>query len=144
MTTHRGVKPILGTAQRINLALNAKVNSSSNFSPETKATYAVDENNGTLWIGGKSEEEWIVVDLDRTKQFSTIEIYPEYPIYTYQYKMDISEDGKQWTNIKNEMNNTQNGSPFEIQKKTKARFVRITMPNREKGPRPGIWEIKIY
>ncbi|MGV8963636.1 MAG: family 43 glycosylhydrolase [Candidatus Saccharimonadaceae bacterium] len=144
LTTHRGVKPIVGTAQRINLALNAKVNSSSNFSPETKATFAVDENNGTLWIGGKSEEEWIVVDLDRTKQFSTIEIYPEYPIYTYQYKMDISEDGKQWTNIKNEMNNTQNGSPFEIQKKTKARFVRITMPNREKGPRPGIWEIKIY
>lgn len=144
LTTHRGLQPIATRTERQNLAFNALVQSSSDLSAETKVAYAVDENNGTLWIGGKANEEWIIVDLQKTEQISTIEIYPEYPIYTYQYRVDISDNGKQWTNIKDAMNNTQNGSPFEIKKEVSAQFIRVTMPNSEKGPRPGIWEIKVY
>lgn len=144
LTTHRGIKPIKETKQRNNLAFNASVQSSSDFRPETKTAFVVDENNGTLWVGGEAAEEWITVDLNKAEQITSIEIYPEYPIYTYQYKVDISDDGNKWTNIKSETNNKQNGSPIEIQKNINARFVRVTMPNSDKGPRPGIWEIKIY
>lgn len=144
LTTHRGLQPIATRTERQNLAFNALVQSSSDLSAETKVAYAVDENNGTLWIGGKANEEWIIVDLQKTEQISTIEVYPEFPIYTYQYRVDISDNGKQWTNIKDAMNNTQNGSPFEIKKEVSAQFIRVTMPNSEKGPRPGIWEIKVY
>jgi len=47
-------------------------------------------------------------------------------------------------NGKDELENTENGSPIVIKKNVNARFIRVSMPNIEGSPRPGIWEIKLY
>jgi hypothetical protein len=103
-----------------------------------------DENNGTLWVGGKSAMEWISIDLGKKETISEIDVYTEFPIYAYKYKIDISDDGKDFTILKDGLDNTEIGSPLVIKGNIKTRFIRVSMPNIEKSQRPGIWEIKIY
>ncbi len=144
VATQKGVSPLSKTNSKKNLALNASILSSSDLDTVCKAAYAVDENNGTLWIGGTSPEEWLMIDFQKITPISAIEVYPEFPIYVYKYMIDVSDDGKQWTTVKDGMENTENGSPFGITKNINARFVRVTLANNKSTPRPGIWEIKIY
>lgn len=144
VATHNSPWLIAKSNERTNIAFNAKVQSSSELGDSCKASFVNDENNGTLWIGGKSAEEWIMIDLEKNKPIREIEVYTEFPIYAYKYKIDISENGKDWTMLKDGMDNTKNGSPIVIKKNLNARFIRVSMPNAEGSPRPGIWEIKLY
>jgi arabinoxylan arabinofuranohydrolase len=143
VATHKGISfPF--TNKEKNIAFGAKTKSSSDLDTVCKATYATDENNGTLWIGGKSANEWLQVDFERTVFIERIEVFTEFPIYPYQYKIEISGNGKDWTNVDDGMKNTKIGSPIVVQKKLQAGFVRVTMANNKKGPRPGIWELKVF
>ncbi len=144
ITTHKGAWPVTNTNERKNIAFNAKVQSSSDLDISCKASYVNDENNGTLWIGVKAAIEWIVIDLEKKETISEINIYTEFPIYAYKYKIDISDNGKDWVTLEDKMDNAEIGSPIVIMRNFKTRFIRVSMPNAEKSPRPGIWEIKVY
>ena len=62
VTTNRGLAALKDAGQKVNLAFNARVTSSSDLdSSVTSAKNAVDENNATLWIGGNYAQEWITV-----------------------------------------------------------------------------------
>ncbi len=144
VSTHKGVWPIFQIDERKNLALNAKVESSSDLDICCKAGYVNDENNGTLWIGGKLAIEWITIDLEKKQSVSEIEVYPEFPIYPYKYKIDVSDNGRDWTTLRDGMHNTEIGSPIVVKGNFNTRFIRVNMPNNEGSPRPGIWEIKVH
>ena len=128
-----------------NLAFGEKVTSSNDLdSMVTNAKFAVDENNGTLWIGGKYAQEWIQLDLGVIKSFNEIQIFPEFPIKAYQYKIEISEDNKDWKLAANQWENVKIGSPMVSNLKIRARYIRIVLRNEKQNTRPGIWEVKVY
>ncbi len=143
VTTHKGTLPTV-ERERINVAFGAKVKSSSDLDSVTKASYINDENNGTLWIGGKTDEAWVSIDLGSVMPVQRIEIFVEYPIYAYAYKLEISDNGKDWKTVDDQNENKKIGSPMVLDKKLNARFVRVIMPNKKGTPRQGIWELKVY
>ncbi len=143
IATNKGIS-LPATSKEKNIAFGAKVYSSSDLDTVCKAAYANDENNGTLWIGGTAPEEWLQLDFEKSIAINKIEVYPEFPIYAYHYKIDISDNGTNWKTVDDGMENNTIGSPVKVQKKMQARFVRITMANNKNLPRPGIWEIKVF
>ena len=143
LTTHKGTLPKVDS-KRKNLAFDAKATSSSDLDTICKASYVNDENNGTLWVGDGTESEWVVLDFEREIPIEEIEIYVEYPIYSYSYKIEISKNGNDWKIIDDQINNTKIGSPMVLQQKVKTLYLRVTMKDNKIAPRPGIWEIKVY
>lgn len=144
LTTHMGSLPVSGRS-RINLAYGTKSMSSSDLDTLTRAGFANDENNGTLWVGqGSTESDWLAIDLGKPVAIQQIEISVEYPIYPYAYKLAVSDDGENWVTIDDRMDNTTVGSPMRLEQQLTTRFIRVTMANSERGPRPGIWELKVF
>nr|WP_294894402.1 family 43 glycosylhydrolase [uncultured Pedobacter sp.] len=145
VTTHRGVGTLQSVKTEPNLAFGAKVTSSSDLDTVvTKAKFAVDENNGTLWIGGKYAQEWLQLDLGEVKLFNQIQLFTEFPIKAYQYKIEVSEDHKIWKLADDQWENTKIGSPIVSSLKYKARYIRVILRNEKQNTRPGIWEVKVY
>ncbi len=145
VSSHKGVGALKDASSKINLAYTAKTTSSHDLdSVKTQSKYAVDENYGTLWIGGKYAQEWLMLDLGVVKSFKEIQIFPEFPLKSYQYTIEISEDNKTWKLADNQLENDKIGSPLVSNSKFYARYVRITMQNKPKGIRAGIWELKIF
>lgn len=137
-----------------NLALGAKVTASSYYDEWFKPEYAVDDNNGTLWkarhtnwdaASGQHNEEWLLLDLGKTRKFNEIWTQFEYPTFFYQYKLETSIDGKTWTVYANRTDNTMQGSPMIDKGSCKARYVRLTITDTQKnGHMPAVWNIKVW
>jgi arabinoxylan arabinofuranohydrolase len=145
VTTHRGIGELQPVKMKSNIAFGVNSISSSDLdSVATKAKFTVDENNGTLWIGGKHTQEWLQLDLGAIKSFNEIQIFTEFPIKAYQYKIEVSEDNKDWKLADNQWENTKIGSPMVSQSNFKARYIRIVLRNEKQNTRPGIWEVKVY
>ncbi len=145
ITTNKGVGILKNEDKKINLAFNCTVTSSSNLDTEvTAAKYAVDENNATLWIGGKYAQEWLQLDLGAVKVINELQLFPEFPIKAYQYEIEVSEDNKTWKLINNQWENTNIGSPLITHTKLTIRYIRITLRNEKDNTRPGIWEVKVF
>lgn len=159
--THRGVDFLKkGESKLENLALDAKVNSSSSYHlvsdrtrySETGYNYlyraenAVDNNNGTLWKAASARlPQYITIDLGMEKDFSRICTEFEYPTYYYQYKIETSTDGKRWSLFADKTQNRVCGCPMIDDKSVLARFIRLTITGTEKtGVIPAIWNIKVY
>jgi beta-xylosidase len=143
VSTHKGIEPIIPIDSK-NLALEARATSSSTLNAITKSANVNDENNGTLWIGMPSEEAWVQLDFDQEIQATRVEIYPEFPIYTYPYHIETSKNGQDWENVKDAMDNVAIGSPLFLEKKMKMRYLRVYFSTPDNTPRPGIWELKVY
>ncbi|MBC7617308.1 MAG: family 43 glycosylhydrolase [Pedobacter sp.] len=145
VTTHKGVGALKAFPTRKNWAFGAKINGSNDLdSVVTPGRFAVDENNGNLWIGGKYAQEWLQLDFGAVKSFNEIQIFPEFPIKAYQYKIVVSEDNRDWKLAENQWENKKIGSPLVSSAKFKARYVRVILRNEKQNSRPGIWEVKVY
>lgn len=144
-STNRGVGALKTADTKINLAFNCKVTSSSDLdSSVTSAKNAVDENNATPWIAGSYAQEWIMLDLGSIKSFNEIQIFPEFTIKSYQYKIEISNDNLTWKLAEDQWENKKIGSPLITSAKFGSRYVRVTLRNEKTNPRSGLWEIKIF
>ena len=134
-----------------NLAYGAKVTASSYYDDWFKPEYAVDDNNGTLWKarrtnwdGGK-HNEWLQIDLGKPTKFNEVWIQFEYPTFFYQYMIETSTDGKEWSVYADHTANTQQGSPMIDRKKTKARYLRISITDTQKnGHMPAICNVTVW
>ena len=135
-----------------NLALNAKVTASSYYDEWFKPEYAVDDNNATLWKArntnwgqGKHQDEWLQIDLGKPQKFNEVWMQFEYATFFYQYKIETSLDGQQWTLFTDRTNNTMQGSPMIDKGAAKARYLRITITDTQKnGHMPAIWNVKVW
>ena len=138
------------TAQ--NLALGAKVTASSYYDDWFKPEYAVDDNNATLWKAAKCNwgskerhDEWITIDLGKAQKFKEVWTQFEYATFFYQYRIDTSVDGQQWTLYADRTNNTMQGSPMIAKGIANARYIRITITDTQKnGHMPAIWNVKVW
>ena len=134
-----------------NLAFGAKVTASSYYDEWFKPEYAVDDNNGTLWKAHhtnwdpQKHDEWLQIDLGKVMKFNEVWTQFEYPTFFYQYKIETSVDGRIWTMFADRTDNTMQGSPMIDHKKTKARYLRITITDTQKnGHMPAIWNVKVW
>ena len=129
-----------------NLAFGAKVTASSYYDEWFKPEYAVDDNNATLWRARQCHgDEWISIDLGEVKKFNQVWTQFEYTTFFYQYKIETSVDGTNWTLYADKTDNTRQGSPMIDQGECKARYIRITITDTQKnGHFPAIWNVKVY
>lgn len=138
-----------------NLAYGAKVSASSYYDEWFKPEYAVDDNNATLWKAAKcnwdsqkpgtQHGEWLQIDLGKVQSFNEVWTQFEYATFFYQYKIETSLDGQNWTMYADRTGNTMQGSPMIDQGKTKARYLRLTITDTQKnGHMPAIWNVKVW
>ncbi len=135
-----------------NLALGAKATASSCYDDNFRPDYAVDDNNATLWKArntnwgtGSHHDEWLQIDLGRKMKFTEVWTQFEYATFFYQYRIETSLDGKQWTLYADRTNNTMQGSPMIDKGKAKARYLRLTITDTQKnGHMPAVWNVKVW
>ena len=140
------------SGKQANLALGAKATASSYYDEWFKPDYAVDDNNATLWKasranwdGGTRHDEWLQIDLGKVQRFNEVWTQFEYATFFYQYKIETSVDGLQWTLYADRTSNTMQGSPMCDTGKAKARYLRITIADTQKnGHMPAIWNVKVW
>ncbi|MCR4810177.1 MAG: family 43 glycosylhydrolase [Prevotella sp.] len=166
--THHPRLPEAGIQKERNLAFGASVTASSYYDDSFKPDYAVDDNNATLWkaagtnwstpqspnspsphLLNSHHDEWLQIDLGRPQKFSEVWTQFEYATFFYQYKIETSLDGRQWTLFADRTRNTMQGSPMidraPSSKTTKARYLRITVTDTQKnGHIPAIWNVKVW
>lgn len=144
--SHRGIgalAPLSNTSP--NIALGAKVSASSFYDDNFKPEFAVDDNNGTLWRPAGMGQEWIELDLGKTLPIETVMTQWEYGTQFYQYLIETSVDGNNWTVFADKRDNRLAGSPMVDFGDTKARYIRITFTGGQKRGFPGaIWNIKVF
>ena len=140
-----------GASKYKNLAFGAKVTASSYYDEWFKPEYAVDDNNATLWKArncnwqGRRHDEWLQIDLGKPMKFNEVWTQFEYATFFYQYKIEISTDGQNWTLYADRTNNTQQGSPMIDKGTVKAQYIRISITDTQKnGHMPAIWNVKIW
>ena len=145
------------TSKNRNLAFGAKTSASSYYDEWFRPEYAVDDNNATLWRAantnwgrGGHQDEWLQIDLGKPQKFSEVWTQFEYATFFYQYKIETSLDGSQWTLFADRTQNAMQGSPM-IDKApatshlVKARYLRITITDTQKnGHIPAIWNVKVW
>ena len=156
--THDGVLPasLMKKSKQspVNLAYGAKATASSTYSEQFQPRYAVDDNNATLWKArycnnytgkGTLQNEWLQIDLGEVKRFNQVWTQFEYATFFYQYHIDISLDGKNWTRYASRDDNTTAGSPMIDTGEAKARYVRMYVSDTQKnGHFPAIWNVKVF
>ena len=149
--THEGLIPAslqkkAASVTAKNLAYGAKATASSYYSEWFKPEYATDDNNGTLWRAANClGEAWLQIDLGKPTQFNEVFTQFEYPTFFYQYKIETSDDTEHWTLYADRTQNTQQGSPMIDTGSTRARYLRITITDRQKnGHFPAIWNVKVF
>ena len=144
--THDGIGLLAPSVIRSrNLALDCKVEASSYYDDDFKPSYAVDDNNGTLWRPKGTGSEWLKIDLGKTQKIKTIMTQFEYGTQFYQYLIETSTDGHNWKVFADKSQNRLAGSPMVDFGNAKARYVRLTYLGGQKNGFGGaIWNIKVY
>lgn len=145
--THEGIG-FLGQNTRPfkDLAFGKRVSASSAYNADFKPEFAVDHNNGTLWrAANNAGEAWLQIDLGKQETVKTVLLEMEYPTYAYQYAVEVSVDGKQWSMFSDQRKNDKWASPIIALGKAKARYVRLTITNTQVVGLPrGVWNVKVY
>lgn len=128
-----------------NMALNKPVKVSSYVDENYRPSFAVDDNNGTCWFPGNTNQDyWIEVDLEELKNIRKIETDFRYGTLVYQYLIEYSTDGKNWNIFSDKRNNLQSGSPMTDFGNVKARYLRLTVTGEERPGFSGIWRFRVF
>ena len=144
--THEGVGALAPSVVKSeNLALGAGVRASSCYDDNFRAEYAVDDNNGTLWRPRGMGQEWLEIDLGSSREIQPVWTQFEYGTQFYQYLIETSVDGKQWSVFADKRNNHLAGSPMVDFGKAEARYVRLTFTGGQKNGFGGaVWNVKVF
>ncbi|TKC08060.1 glycoside hydrolase family 43 [Pedobacter polaris] len=145
--THEGVGYLAKNSNpHTNLAFKAKVKASSFYSDDFKPSFAVDDNNGTLWKPkNNTSASWLELDLGSVKNVKSIHTQFEYATWYYQYIIHYSVDGKTWLVYADKTKNTKHGSPVIDFGNVKARYLKLTITDTEyPGLNKAVWNMKAF
>ncbi|WP_062058217.1 basic secretory protein-like protein [Aquimarina longa] len=110
-----------------NIAIGKTVTTSSSENAEFSASKATDNDTNTRWSSGFSNDQWIAVDLEKESNVCAIEISwftcCSIMIGAKDYQVQTSNDGNNWSTIKNITNNFDNFNYIPLN--TKSRYIRI-------------------
>lgn len=110
---------------------------------------AVDGNMtlGSFWSGDNTPS-WLEVDLGEPSEIGSARLVLYYAdARYYQYKLDVSPDGKTWTTVIDGSKNTSPstaGGFYHKFEKTTARYVRAHILKNSANPGAHIVELKVY
>jgi hyaluronoglucosaminidase len=103
---------------------------------------AVDGNHNTRWASLYTDNQWISVDLEKVYSINKVVLIWE-AAYGKQYKIQVSQDGTQWTDVYTESNS--NGGTDEIEfNSIDARYVRMQGVKRSSGWGYSLYEFKVF
>lgn len=148
--THKGIGALQTPAARVNLLAGKPVTAShyrdTLRNHEYKPEYAVDDNNATLWRPADNRPgQALTVDLGKPTRIRRVETQFEYATWYYQYVLETSLDGTQWTAFADRRANTRWGSPMVDDGDVEARYLRLTTTGTEfPGSMGAVWNIKAF
>jgi hexosaminidase len=133
----------------MNLATDKPVTTSGESQGPNIAANAVDgvADNSSGWHCG-SYPQWLQVDLGRAYSVGRIKLYTYYDgRRSYQYTIEASKDGKNWTRIvdmtKNVAPTTKEGDHHSFDP-VEARYIRVNMLRNSVNPGVHINELMVY
>ncbi|RJX39187.1 beta-N-acetylhexosaminidase [Paenibacillus pinisoli] len=110
-----------------NLALHKQAESSQPESSSYTADKAVDGRGDTRWSSDWVDDSWFMVDLGEVKNIDAVSILWQ-TAYGSKYRIFVSEDKVNWTNVVKDNNGEINGKPGRVVttfQSTPARFVKF-------------------
>lgn len=109
-----------------NLALNKAVTCSSEQAGN-EATHAVDGDAAVTRWSAQTFPQWMTVDLGAAYDVNKTEVVP-YTDRAYQFKVEVSTDGTNYTQVVNRTGNTTGGALIaDVFTPVNARYVRLTV-----------------
>ncbi len=131
------------------LSTGKPVETSGGKNPKEKPEFAVDgyADIGQFW-GTIPAPQWLRVDLEKPYKIDRINVIPywDYNRY-YQYTVEVSADGKKWTQVvdasKNNVAGTEKGYVHKF-KPVRARYVKINMLKNSDNPAVHVVELRVY
>lgn len=154
--TKAGVGAIRRSVERKpNLALGAVASASSvladaKVQPRQDATldrtesfvprFATDGSNGSRWMAALDDKlPWFQIDLGSVRNVFRTEAYFVQPTHGHAYRIESSEDGRQWRTFGGHAD-LRIQSPHRDGKKVRARYLRLTILEGT----PGLWELRVF
>lgn len=125
-----------------NLAYQKQVVASSISEEAGSAAAITDGNSGSRWTSSYTDNQWVYVDLGKTEQISQVIVEWE-AAYAKAYKIQVSEDARNWKDVFTE-NNSDGGSDRITFHKTNARYVRMYALKRATEYGVSIYEFEVY
>lgn len=110
-----------------NLALHRQAESSQPESASYTADKAVDGQGNTRWSSAWVDDTWFLVDLGEVKSIDTVSILWQ-GAYASKYRIYVSEDKENWTNVVTDNNGDINGKQGRVVTtfpSTPARYVKF-------------------
>ncbi len=130
-----------------NLVFNRPAKASSEeTSKENFAKKAIDGRLDTRWCanGGQSGES-ITLDILKPQSIRSVRLHWESKNTAYQYTIESSADGADWTMLADHSKNTErNGLSVDAVKTDEARYLKITFLGSNGGGWGSVWEIEAY
>ena len=88
------------------------------------ASVAIDSDSNTVWTG-KNENDSVIVELDKVHDLKQLEIsWGDGFVKRFLHKIEVSEDGENWTMVKSAMNSTP--THFTDLKGFKGKFIKVS------------------
>ena len=132
-----------------NLTTGKPVKTSGGVNPKEKPEHAVDGwvDISKYW-GTIPAPQWLKVDLQKTYTLNRVRIFPYWDGERYyQYTIEVSTDGKKWTQVVDASKNTQaetdKGRLHKFEP-TAARYVKVNMLKNSANPAVHVIELRVY
>ncbi len=126
------------------LGSTMKAKASSLQSPTFSPYFAIDGNPNTRWSSGFNDHQWLIIDFEKPKKISSIQIAWEHAM-AKEYQVLLSNDGEKWNVVFNKTSKMKNeyNQNIIINPPVKARFLKIDCKKRTTKFGFSIYEIKI-
>ncbi|WP_418552946.1 discoidin domain-containing protein, partial [Longibaculum muris] len=139
---------VYGTAA--NIALNKPAKAGTQYNASLAAKYAFDgigSGEGDFqsrWASDrKHNDDWIYVDLEASYEITDIVLEWE-GAYAKEYKLQVSEDGENWTDISHVTDGKAGITEFNYEEPTTGRYVRMLGVEPVNKYGYSIWEFEVY
>ncbi|RMD95498.1 MAG: T9SS C-terminal target domain-containing protein, partial [Calditrichaeota bacterium] len=124
-----------------NVALHRRTIATSFERAGLEPARAVDGNFGTRWASKFSDPQFIIVDLDSTRQIESVWLYWE-AAYAKEYKIQISDDLQHWQCVYHDTSGT--GGIKRIPVNAAGRYVQMYGIKRATQWGYSLYEMEIY
>ncbi|MEU2422161.1 discoidin domain-containing protein [Streptomyces sp. NPDC007851] len=114
---------------------------SSEENAGTTAANAVDGNTGTRWSSAFSDDQWLQVNLGATANVTQVVLNWE-AAYGKDYKVQISPDGTNWTDLKTVTGG--DGGTDTLDVSGQGQYVRMQGVHRATQWGYSLWEFQVY
>ncbi|MFQ6147338.1 discoidin domain-containing protein [Streptomyces seoulensis] len=128
-------------AAEIPLSQGRTATSSSTENGGTPAAFAVDGDTGTRWSSAATDDQWLQVDLGASASVTKVVLNWE-AAYGKDYKVQISPDGSNWTDLKSVTGG--DGGTDSLDVSGQGRYVRMYGVHRATQYGYSLWEFQVF